>query len=1767
MTYAFPSRSPTKSSHQTTAPSPLRHGSTASTSSSEPPSRTSTVSSHGSNDFRSVLKSHRRGESGGATSPTKEDMSPSDPSGTYQTMRSMLRPLPQAPVSPPSSPDKATMPVRTSRNGHTSTITTREPTPPPSRSGTLAAHPLLAAEASLQRTHSRSKSHEQFALSRSDGSTSPTKSMAHSLAISRSDSVRAPTHRRPKSVHFAPQLDKSDLEDLGKSKTEQLRALSKFATDNNDDDFTIKSADQEVVGMHGRRRLQRGASVKGKKPLSGWAMRTWMDQQRQFLQAYEYLCHIGEAKQWIEDIIKKQLPPVVQLEEALRDGVTLAEIVQAMYPKRRIRIFRNPKLQYRHSDNIDLFFQFVAEVELPELFRFELVDLYEKKNIPKVIYCIHALSWLLFRKGIVEFRIGNLVGQLQFEHHELEEMQKGLDKSGVNMPNFSGMSANFGEPEPEPEPEPVETEQERIERELAENEAVIADLQAQIRGAMERVKLGDLMQVLWDNEAFLVDLQSRVRGDFARQIADYKIGMKNFAVNLQSAARGFAVRSQQRRKRHTWKSQQKEILVLQSLVRARKARTEVKFIKSQVQRQENGIRLFQAAVKGALKRRDIGDQYEESRQSEVQVKSLQAAIRGALARKRADDLYTDVMNTEVGVQALQSAIRGALLRKQVDEQFEATLEAGRQVDILQASVRGMLLRRTQRAQVNSLRQEQFTIKALQGAIRGMAARGKTAQIVEHLSSNEANWTGLQADIRGRALRSSMEDLRQRLHACEAGIVTLQSVLRGIGARTEMHDTLDALDAQSDSVCKLQSAIRGSLARKRHLSTLEALEEASEGITDLQSQARGFAVRDHTFDVICKLRESEDQITEVQSLGRAFIARASIGRLFMQLEPVEEGITELQNIARGKLIRTRFQEKKKHYRENMEKVIKVQSFFRARQQGEAYKSLTTGKNPPVNTVKNFVHLLNDSDVDFDEEIEFERLRKTVVQHIRQNEMAEQYIDQLDIKIALLVKNKITLDEVVKHQRHFGGHVGNLLSNKELASKDPFDLRALNKNSRRKLEHYQELFFILQTQPVYLARLFRKLREQGVPDQEGKRIEQLIMGLFGFTQKRREEYYLLKLMAKSIREEVDTCESVQDYLRGNFFWSRLLNSYIRSSRDRKYLRDLLNPLIMEIMENQDLDLESDPLQIYRSAINNEELRTGRRSQRPQNISREEAINDLETRDTFIANLKELRDIADQMLNYLEDLLHKMPYGMRFVTQQQFEALAARFPHEDHAYLLQIVGHWLWKTYITPALVAPETWAVIDRGLSFLQKRNLGEVSKVVNQIVSGRLFGGENAENVYLQPLNPYITEAVERMQEIWTNLITLRPIDSQFDIDEFNDLYNTEKPTLYIKLPDIFAIHQIIANDLPSICTTQDDTPLREILRELGSARSNEYELSGVSTNEISLTLNPKFHEIEDPDAPIKALYMETKRCVLYIIRIQTGPDLMSIMIKPVTDDDEDRWAALIHEEMSLHNTKRAYTEMASSLLDITTLTYTELKRTALSNILKLEQAGRITRGNQFQDLLNEIALDIRTKHRRRIQRSREIENVRATLSALDAKSSYLDGKLKSYNDYIEQAMLTLQTKKGKKRFLLPFTKQYNHERELQRRGQVPRFGSFKYSARTLLEKGVLVSWRGHTDRERGLDKTNITISCDEVGVFTIEGSQGSTMVPGASAVVPLDDLLGFQFENMQFVHLFGDRGGASGGGVVDAHGVGGSSGNGPCQLNVNLLLHLIFKKFYRDGGA
>ncbi|KAL9103740.1 MAG: hypothetical protein Q9163_001244 [Psora crenata] len=1660
------------------------------------PSRASTVSSVGSSGYSYAGAGHKRGisETSPTRPPTREDTCQSDmtAAGGYKSVRQSLRPLPQAPNSSPAVAVSKTHSLQ--RYSDDPNEATRNYCDGPAYTPS-DIHKHLRDQINTSIVHSA-------------GSVTPRKPKSHKTGLFAHTSDFG---------HQGPKLTSPELTTLKKSSTPYLRTLSKFAQNESNEDFSIDSPAPAVAGLSGRRQLKRTGSVRGSKSStmtgvsrgSAWAESNWMEKQRQFLQAYEYLCHIGEAKEWVEDIIHKPLPPIVQLEEALRDGVTLAEIVQAFYPGQQIRIFRHPKLQFRHSDNIALFFRFLADMELPELFRFELIDLYEKKNIPKVIYCIHALSWLLFRKGLVDFRIGNLVGQLEFEHHELEEMQRGLDRAGVSMPSFAGMGASFGaELEPPPEPDPVETEDQRIARELSVHELTITDLQSQIRGSLIRMSLGNMMQGLWDSEQMLIDFQSITRGKWAREIAQYKLSMKQSAVKVQSAARGFIVRETERRREKFWRRKEDQVVVLQSLARGRKARLEKQHVLSLVRREEHGVQHLQAAIKGALERERLGVQYEETRSAAVTVNHLQAAIRGKLVRKK---IVRD----------------GNLLR-----------QAQQEVIQLQAAIRGILIRKKILRDGQRLQQAQQEIIQLQASARATVRRGHIAQLIDSLQRASGKWCSLQSRSRGFLCRERLRCLRTHMCQHQKSIGILQAILRAMLLRKDVSRTKSLLGDTATQTVSFQARVRGFLMRRRYLAITQALQRQESPVTTLQAFMRGYIGRQHHGHLLEALASKFLEIVQLQSLTRAMLLRSCLGTVLAQLEDEEPFVAQLQTAIRANLVRQKFAEKQRFFKSNMEKVVKVQSFVRARLQGEAYKSLTSGNNPPVGTVKNFVHLLNDSDFDFDEEVEFERLRKTVVQHVRQNEMADQYITQLDIKIALLVKNKITLDEVVKHQRHFGGAAGSLLTNKEISSKDPFDLKALNKNSRRKLEHYQELFFLLQTQPQYLARIFRRIREQATPEKECERMKHLMMGVFGYAQKRREEYYLIKLITRSLKEEIDHCASVQDYVRSNFFWVKLFGAYIKSPRDRKYMRDMLGPVVKEsIVDNPELDLESDPMQIYLSAIENEELRTGQRSQRNPDIPREAAIRDPETKRTFITHLQDLRDIADQFFLCLEEQLHKMPFGVRYIAQQMFQALTNRFPNDDRDHILQLTGHWVWRNYLQPALTEPEKFGVIDRGLSQEHKRNISEVSKVIAQVAAGRVFG---SENVFLQPLNSYVGESIERLSEIWSCLIDVPNAEAQFDIDEFNDLYSRTKPTLYIKMADIFSVHRLIASEASFICPNRDDI-VQEVIHELGSAKHNESELMGVSTSEICLTLNPKLHEAEDPDAEVKALFMETKRCILYIIRVQSGGDLMEIMVKPITMEDEDRWAALIHDELSAGSRKRgAYTE-TNTLMDMASMSYAELKRTALENILRLEKAGRLTRHNRYQDLLNAIAVDIRTKHRRRVQRQRELETVRLTLARLNDQAVYLEGQLKTYNDYIEQAMVTLQNKKGKKRFLLPFTKQWDHERELARSGRVPKFGSFKYSAQDLANRGILISWAGYNERQ--YQHIDLTVSSNEVGVFMLEGSNGPIAMPGASAQVPLDDLLQAQFNNTQVMEFF------DGGGM---------------RVNVNLFLHLIMRKFYKD---
>ena len=67
-------------------------------------------------------------------------------------------------------------------------------------------------------------------------------------------------------------------------------------------------------------------------------------------------------------------------------------------------------------------------------------------------------------------------------------------------------------------------------------------------------------------------------------------------------------------------------------------------------------------------------------------------------------------------------------------------------------------------------------------------------------------------------------------------------------------------------------------------------------------------------------------------------------------------------------------------------------------------------PPASAVRKFLSLLEQSDLDFTEEIECQKLKSQVVQQIRSNQQLEQDLRVIDLKIGLLVKNRLTIQVI-------------------------------------------------------------------------------------------------------------------------------------------------------------------------------------------------------------------------------------------------------------------------------------------------------------------------------------------------------------------------------------------------------------------------------------------------------------------------------------------------------------------------------------------------------------------------------------------------------------------------------------------------------------------------------------------------------------------------------------------------------------------------------------
>ncbi|NXH73483.1 IQGA1 protein, partial [Hydrobates tethys] len=931
---------------------------------------------------------------------------------------------------------------------------------------------------------------------------------------------------------------------------------------------------------------------------------------------------------------------------------------------------------------------------------------------------------------------------------------------------------------------------------------------------------------------------------------------------------------------------------------------------------------------------------------------------------------------------------------------------------------------------------------------------------------------------------------------------IQSTISGV---TAAYNREQLWLANENLITKLQACCRGYLVRQEFNSRMNFLKKQVPAITCIQSQWRGYKQRKAYQIRLDYLRAQKDQVVKIQSMTRMYQARR------------------------------RYRDRLQYFRNHINDVIKIQAFIRANKAREDYKTLINAENPPMAVVRKFVHLLDQSDQDFQEELELMKLREEVVTLIRSNQQLENDLNLMDIKIGLLVKNKITLQDVVSHSKKLTKKNKEQLSDMMMLNKQRGGLKALSKEKREKLEAYQHLFYLLQTNPTYLAKLIFQMPQ----NKSTKFMDSVIFTLYNYASNQREEYLLLRLFQTALQEEIKSkVDQLHEIVTGNPTVIKMVVSFNRGARGQNALRQILAPVVKEIIDDKSLNIKTDPVDIYKSWVNQMESQTGEASKLPYDVTPEQALNHEEVRMRLDASIRNMRTVTDKFLSAIVSSVDKIPYGMRFIAKVLKDSLHEKFPDAGEDELLKIVGNLLYYRYMNPAIVAPDAFDIIDLSaggqLTTDQRRNLGSIAKMLQHAASNKMFMGDNA---HLSIINEYLSQSYQKFRRFFQAACEVPELQDKFNIDEYSDLVTLTKPVIYISIGEIINTHTLLLDHQDAIAPEHND-PIHELLDDLGevptiesligegSGNVNDPNREMLAKTEVSLTLTNKFDVPGDENAEMDArtILLNTKRLIVDVIRFQPGDTLTEILETPATSEQELEHQRAMQKRAIRDAKTPDKMKKSVSVKEDGNLNLQEKKDKIKTGLKKLTELGTVNAKNKYQELINDIAKDIRNQRRYRQRRKAELVKLQQTYSALNSKATFYGEQVDYYKSYIKTCLDNLASK----------GKVSKKPREMK--GKNSKKISLKYTAARLHEKGVLLE----IEDLQGNQFKNVIFEIsptEEVGDFEVKAKFMGVQME--TFMLHYQDLLQLQYEGVAVMKLF-DR----------------------AKVNVNLLIFLLNKKFY-----
>uniref|UniRef100_A0A674KBK8 IQ motif containing GTPase activating protein 3 n=1 Tax=Terrapene triunguis TaxID=2587831 RepID=A0A674KBK8_9SAUR len=1529
-----------------------------------------------------------------------------------------------------------------------------------------------------------------------------------------------------------------------------------------------------------------------------------MDEQRRQNVAYQYLCRLEEAKRWMEACLNEELASPTELEESLRNGVILAKLghcfapdvvpLKKIYDREQMR-YEASGLHFRHTDNINHWREAMTRLGLPTIFHPETTDIYDKKNMPRVVYCIHALSLYLFKLGLAP-QIQDLYGKVNFTEEEINNMKRELEKYGLQMPAFSKIGGILAS-------------------ELSVDEAAVHAAVLAINEAVERGVVEQTMAALHNPSAMLLNLRENLAAVYQEMLYQVKMEKAGNARNrespesediydrclTQAEIQGninkvnvhgaleyvddalerqdppalcralqdpvLALRGVQRENAAWYLDQlstdreQKALLGYVDLLEQEEVQAGI-YAANEKGDQEHAMRQAVSRINASIRRGEATGTVRELMSPEAQ---LPEAFPFAAQLYQHELALLQQHHPQLGQEELYVAVEMLSAVALIDRALEAgdvygfwsslVSPALGLSDIEDANAQRYfddllkLKHRSGKAGVAFLSWNdiQACVNSANSAVQDENDRILAIRLInEALAQDDPEKTltalllpsaGFSAvtlpgarryhDVLTAALRQKAQVRLSVLRLALGTAAINQAIKEGKPAQTARvlcNPDVSLRGVVAECAGAYQAQLAALLAAKRqagnakHHWVRHQLKDGSVYYFSLQSfEGSWERPRDSVLNSTHLSRE------EIQSTITEVTTAHDQERLW---ESNAGFVVRLQARMRGYLVRQEFVARRHLLREQLPAVIKIQSCWRGYRQRSAYlqrlrylqktrdavikSSLCPlpvhARDPPLSIVRRFAHLLEQSQHDFWEESELLKLREEVVKRIRSNQQLESDLNLMDIKIGLLVKNRITLQEVVSHCKKLTKKNKEQLSTLMAIDKQK-GLKSLSKEKRQKLEAYQHLFYLLQTHPVYLAKLIFQMPQ----NKSTKFMESVVFTLYNYASNPREAYLLLQLFKTALQEEIRSkVDQLRDILTGNPTVIRLVVSFYRNARGQNALRQILGSPVQEVLQDRTLSIRTNPVDIYKAWINQLESQSGQKSKLPYDVSPEQALSHPEVQRRLDISIRNLLAVTDKFLSAITSSVDKIPYGMRYVAKVLKTSLAEKFPDAGEEEICKIVGNLLYYRFMNPAVVAPDGFDIVDISAGVAlhpeHRRNLGSIAKILQHAAANKMFEGENG---HLRVVNQYLEETHSKFRKFICAACSVPEPEERFNVDEYSEMVAVAKPVVYITAAEIINTHKLLLEHQDSISPDHKD-PLHELLEDLdelptvqaliGESAPNpgdgspEQALAQLGKQEVSLTLTNKFDAVEASKRP----------------------------------SEDGNPATFHHHQMHRRALREAQTpdrlKRNRSLAGNSQLSMEEKKRKVIRNLRRLESLGVVDSANQYQEIINEMAKDIRNQRRYRQHRKGELVKLRQTLCGLNSKTLFYEEQIDYYNQYIRTCLDNLAA-----------SSKYVGLKELN--GKSKKQPSLHYTAARLFEKGVLLEIEDLPVSQFRNVIFDI-IPCGEAGKFQVKARfMGIDM---EKFQLHYQDLLQLQYEGVAVMKLF-DK----------------------AKVNVNLLIFLLNKKFFR----